>query len=61
MQTGPCIKDPVTPHFYIVKLGFTQRYIYVFIFALKHRLWVLVRTASVSEAVLTSNHNLCFE
>ena len=28
------------------------------IFAQKHRLWVLVRTAS---AVLTSTHNLCFE
>ena len=29
------------------------------IFAPKHRLWVLVRTAS-AEAVLTSTHNLCF-
>ena len=28
------------------------------IFALKHRLWVLVRTM---EAVLTCTHNLCFE
>ena len=28
------------------------------IFAQKHRLWVLVRTAS---AVLTCTHNLCFE
>ena len=28
-------------------------------FCSKHRLWVLVRTAS--EAVLTSTHNLCFE
>ena len=29
------------------------------IFASKHRLWVLVRTAT--EAVLTCNHNLSFE
>ena len=31
------------------------------IFASKQRLWALVRTASVGEAVLTSAHNLCFE
>ena len=30
------------------------------IFAQKHRLWVHVRTASLSEAVLTSTHSLCF-
>ena len=30
-------------------------------FCSKHRLWVLVRTASPGEAVLTSTHNLCFE
>ena len=33
--------DPLKPHFYIVKLGFTG-----LISAQKHRLWVLVRTAS---------------
>ena len=32
--------------FYIVKLGFTGVYIIFLIFAQKHRLWVLVRTAS---------------
>ena len=37
----------------IVKLGFTGVYIIFLIFANKHRLWVLVRTASP--------HNLCFE
>ena len=37
---------PFKPHFYIVKLGFTGVYITFFIFLLKHRLWVLVRTAS---------------
>ena len=30
-------------------------------FAPKHRLWVLVRTASLTEAVLTCTHNQCFE
>ena len=38
--------DPLKPHFYIVKLGFTGVYIF-FLFLLK--------------AVLTSTHNLCFE
>ena len=35
------------PTFIIVKLGFTGVFIFL-IFALKHRLWVLVRTASLS-------------
>ena len=38
--------DPIKPHFYIVKLGFTGVYIIFHISAQKHRLWVLVRTAS---------------
>ena len=38
--------DPLKPHFYIVKLGFTGVYIIFLISAEKHRLWVLVRTAS---------------
>ena len=33
--------------FSIVKLGFTRGFLFFLIFALKHRLWVLVRTASV--------------
>ena len=37
--------DPLKPHFYIVKLGFTGVYINFLISAQKHRLWVLVRTA----------------
>ena len=44
--------DHLKPHFYIVKLGFSGVYIIFLIFALKHRLWVLVKTASP---------NLCFE
>ena len=38
--------DPPKPHFYIVKLGFTGVYIIFLSFVKKHRLWVLVRTAS---------------
>ena len=40
--------DPLKPHFYIhvVKLGFTGVYIIFLISAYRHRLWVLVRTAS---------------
>ena len=38
--------DPLKPHFYIVKLGFTGVYIIFLISVQKHRLWVLVRTAS---------------
>ena len=37
--------DPLKPHFYIVKLGFTGIYIIFLISAQKHRLWVFVRTA----------------
>ena len=39
--------DPLKPHFYIVKLGVTWLYIIFLISAQKHRLWVLVRTASM--------------
>ena len=38
--------DPLKPHFYIVKLGFTGVYIIFLISAQKHRLWVLIRTDS---------------
>ena len=37
--------DPLKPHFYIVKLGFTRVYIIFLISVLKHRLGVFVRTA----------------
>ena len=57
-KTCPYNFDPLKPHFYIVKLGFTEVYIIFLISAQKQRLWVLVRTAS---AVLTRTHNLCFE
>ena len=38
--------DPLKPHIYTVKLGFTGVYINFLISAQKHRLWVLDRTAS---------------
>ena len=38
--------DPLKSQFYIVKLEFTRVYIIFLISAQKHRLWVLVRTAS---------------
>ena len=39
--------NPLKPHFYIVKLSFKGVYI-IFLSAQKHKLWVLVRTASPS-------------
>ena len=45
-KTGLYIFHPLKSHFYIVKLGFTGVYIIFLISAQKHRLWVLVRTAS---------------
>ena len=39
--------DPLKPHVYIVKLEFTGVYIIFLISAQKHRLWVLVRTATI--------------
>ena len=53
VDSGKCITkaclynvDPLQPHFYIVKLGFTGVYIILLNSDQKHRLWVLVRTAS---------------
>ena len=48
--------DALKPHFCIVKLGVTEEYIIFILLKKKHRLWVLVRTASH----LTSTHNLYF-
>ena len=38
--------DPLKPHFYTVKRGFTEVYIIFLILQKKERLWVLVGTAS---------------
>ena len=42
--------DPLKPHFYTVKLGFTGVYVIFLIFARKHRLVVLIRTALLSSS-----------
>ena len=44
MKTHLYSFDPLKPHSYIVKLGFTEVYIIFLISAQKHRLWVLVTT-----------------
>ena len=53
------IVDPLKPHFYIVKLGFTGVYIIFLISAQKQI--VGTRYNRLVEAVLTSTHNLGFE
>ena len=60
-KTCPCNKYPFKPQIYSVKMGFAGVYLFFLIFDPKHRLWVLVRTASLADAVLTCTHNLCFE
>ena len=57
--------DPIKPHFYTVKLRFTGVYIIFLIYTQKHRLWVLVRTASakpkyekLSEFFLSENFQI---
>ena len=41
--------DPIKLQFFLVKLGFTGVYIIFLIPAQKHRLWVLIRTASARQ------------
>ena len=56
--------DPLKPHFYIVKLGFTGVYIIFHISAQNiHCGYSLEppRLAQNIEAVLTNTHNVCFE
>ena len=45
MKTGLYNFDPLTPYFYIVKMGFKEVDIIFLVFAQKHRLCVLIRTA----------------
>ena len=42
-KTYLCNFDPLIPHLYIIKLGFTGVYFFFLISAQKHRLWVPVR------------------
>ena len=69
--TRPCYSDPLTPHFYVVKLGCTGVYTSL-IFAQSINLWVLViepphykfvatRYNRLIEADLTCSHKLCLE
>ena len=63
--------DPLKPHFYIIKLGFTGVYIIFVISVEKHSGYSLepprrggsnqYHNLCFDEAVLTSTHNLCFE
>ena len=50
--------DPLKPHFYIVKLGFTGVYIIFLISA--QNIDCGYSLERLGEAVLTSTHNLCF-
>ena len=51
--------DPLKPHFYIIKLGFTGVYIIFLISAQEHRLWVLVKPPRRGGS--NEYPNLCFE
>ena len=51
--------DPLKPHFYIVKLGFTGVYIIFLISAQKHRLWYSLEPPRRGGS--NEYHNLCFE
>ena len=51
--------DPLKPHFYTVKLGFTGVYIIFLISAQKHRLWYSLEPP-LGGYPLTSTHNLYF-
>ena len=51
--------DPLKPHFYIVKLGFTGVYI-IFLILLKNKDCGYSLNC-ITEAVLMSTHHLCFE
>ena len=51
-KTCPCNEHPLTPHFYIVKLGFTGVYI-IFLF--------LLQNIGCGYSLEPRTHNLCFE
>ena len=64
MLTCPCNVDPFIPLLYSKNRVYRGIDFFLLIFALEHRFWILVRTASVYslvEAVLTCAHNICFE
>ena len=53
--------DPLRPHFYKLKLGFTEVYIIFHISAQNIDCGYSLEPPRLGEAVLTSTHNLCFE
>ena len=60
MLTSPCKSDPPDSHFYIVKFGSTREStIFIFLLLFKHRLWVLVRTASFLHLQKTKTQISC--
>ena len=59
MLACPCNVDPLAPHFYIVKLGFTELYIIFLIFAEKIDCGYALEP--LTEAVLTFTCDPCFE
>ena len=59
MKTHLYSFEPLKPHFYRVKLGFTGVYIIFLISAQKQI--VGTRYNRPAEAVITSTHSLCFE
>ena len=58
MLTCPYNVDPLTPHFYIVKLGFTG--VYIFSYFCSKTYIVGARYNRLNEVVLTCTHYLCF-
>ena len=59
MQTCPCNVNPLTPHFYIAKLGFAGGILCFLIFALNIDCGYSLEP--LTETVLTCTHNICFE
>ena len=50
MLTCQCYEDPLTPHFYIVKLGFTRVYIILMALYLLHTYILLCTIATFQKA-----------
>ena len=57
-KTSPCNEHPLTPNFYIVKLGFKG--VYNFSYFCSKTSIVGTRKNRLAEAVLTCTHNQCF-
>ena len=61
-KSGPALAGPAAPATTALCRGIHVHVPFFFIFAPKHKLWVLVRAASARRFyVLSKNSNLCFE